>query len=89
MPKNEIAIYVGTFDAKKNKTIWKKDSTHKTQKEGYMAFKELCKKTVAYSYEELMEIYNTPRLDIELMKGDNLIKWFGIYEKAIEEEEEE
>lgn len=90
MPKNnEIAIYIGIFDPKKNKTNWKKESVHKTQKEGYIAFKELCKKCAAYTYEELMEIFNTPRLDVELMKGEELIKWFGIFEKDIEEEKEE
>ena len=36
-----------------------------------------------------MEIFNTPRLDVELMKGEELIKWFGIFEKDIEEEKEE
>lgn len=85
--KDEIAIYIGIFDPKKNKTNWKKESVHKTQKEGYIAFKELCKKYAAYTYEELMEIFDTPRLDVELLKGDNLIKWFGIYEKDIDEEE--
>ena len=96
MPKKEeIAIYIGIFDPTKNKTNWKKESVHKTQKEGYIAFKDLCKKCAAYTYEELMEIFNSPRLDVELIKGEftkenrkGLIKWFGIYEKPIEEEEE-
>jgi hypothetical protein len=89
MPKeNEIAIYIGTFDAKKNKEVWKKDSVHKTLKEGYIVFKDLCKKTASYTYEEPMDVYGTPRLDVELMQGSILIKWFGIYEKPIEEPEE-
>ena len=94
--KEEIAIYIGTFDPKKNKTIWKKHSVHKTQKEGYIAFKDLCKKYASYTYEELMEIFESPRLDVELIKGEftkenrkGLIKWFGIYEKDIEDEVEE
>lgn len=89
MPKkNEIAIYIGTFNEAKQDTVWKKTKSFDKMKEGYVAFKDLCKKVAAYSYDELMEIYSSPRLDIELMKGDTMIKWFGIYEKQIEEEEE-
>lgn len=87
MPKdNEIKLVIGTFDEKLQNTKWKKIDTFKTKKEGYIAFKDLCKKCVAYTYEELMEIYNSPRLDIELMEGDTMIKWMGIYEREIEEE---
>ena len=84
-----IAIYIGIFDIDKQDTVWKKTNTFKTLKEGYIAFKDLCKKCAAYSYEELMEIYSTPRLDIKLMDDNKMIKWMGIYEKQIEEEVEE
>lgn len=93
MPKKEenkeIAIFIGTFDEKKQDTKWKKVKAFKSKKEGYIAFKDLCKKCAAYSYEELMGIYSSPRLDIELLEGDEMIKWMGIYEKQIEEEVEE
>ena len=84
-----IAIYIGTFDVGKQDTVWKKTKTFKALKEGYIAFKDLCKKCAAYSYEELMEIYSSPRLDIKLMDDNKMIKWMGIYEKQIEEEVEE
>jgi len=86
--KNEIALYIGTFDIEKQDTKWKKIQTFKKLKEGYIAFKDLCKKCVGYTYEELLEIYNSPRLDIELMQGDKKLKWMGVYEKELEEEEE-
>lgn len=90
MPKNlEIAIYIGTFSEKKQDTVWKKTQSFKSMKEGYIAFKDLCKKCAAYSYDELMEIYSSPRLDIELMQGDKMVKWMGIYEKQLEEDEKE
>lgn len=89
MAKNaEIAIYIGTFSEKKQDTVWKKTQTFKTMKDGYIAFKDLCKKCAAYSYDELMGIYSSPRLDIELMEGDTMVKWMGIYEKQIEKPEE-
>jgi len=84
----EIAIFIGTFDEKKQDTTWKKTKVFKSVKEGYIAFKELCKKCAGYSYEELMDIYSSPRLDIELLEGDKMLKWMGIYEKQVEEEEE-
>lgn len=86
-PNKEIALFIGTFDNNRQDEVWKKEKTFKTLKEGYIAFKELCKKCVAYTYEELLEIYESPRLDIELMQGDNMIKWMGIYEKEIDESE--
>ena len=84
-----IYITIGVFNVETQSQDWKVDSRYKTQKEGYVAFKELCKKIAAYTYEELVEVYNTPRLDVELMEGDTLIKWFGIYEKPIKETESE
>lgn len=95
--KTEIALFVGIFDIKKQDTTWKKIQTFKTRKEGYIAFKDLCKKCVGYTYEEFLEIYNSPRLDIELMEGDpkkkletyTKLKWMGIYEKELVEEEVE
>lgn len=87
--EKEIAIYVGTFDASDNTFNWKKVETFSTLKTAYVSFKNLCKKCVAYSYEELMDIYDSPRLDISLKQGDTLIKWFGVYEKEIAEEPEE
>ena len=84
----EIAIFIGTFSEAKQNTVWKKTKTFKSKKEGYIAFKDLCKKCAAYSYEVFMDIYSSPRLDIELLEGDDMLKWMGIYEKQIEEEEE-
>ena len=87
--KDEIALYVGIFNIQKQDTTWKKVQTFKTMKEGYIAFKDLCKKCVGYTYEELLEIYNSPRLDIELMKGQEKLKWMGVYEKELDDEESE
>ena len=90
MPKETgIALYIGIFDEKKQDTKWKKDKTFKTKKEGYIYFKDLCKKLASYSYDELMEIYGTPRLDIELKEDVKILKWMGIYEKQNEEDEPE
>ena len=90
MPKeNKIVLIIGTFDQDKQDTKWKELQTFKTTKEGYIAFKDLCKKCVAYTYEELIEIYDSPRLDIELMQGDNMLKWMGVYEKELYDEESE
>ena len=43
-PNKEIALFIGTFDNNRQDEVWKKEKTFKTLKEGYIAFKELCKK---------------------------------------------
>ena len=83
----DIKLVIGIFNEAKQDTKWKDIQTFDTKKEGYIAFKDLCKKCVTYSYDELIEIYDSPRLDIELLEGDTMIKWIGIYEREDEEEE--
>ena len=88
--KKEIAIYIGTFDETKGEYgtyTWKKDDTFSSVKAGYSAFKKLCQKCSTYTYEDLMEIYDSPRLDIELRFGSKMLKWFGIYEKEMDADE--
>lgn len=84
MPKeknNDYVIYIGTFDGTDNTFSWKKTDSFQKFTSANASFKSLCKDVVAYSYDELMEIYDSPRLDIELRKGNSMIKWFGVYEK--------
>lgn len=87
--EKEIAIYIGTFDASDNSFTWKKDDTFSSLKSGYSAFKKLCQKCAGYTYDDLMEIYDSPRLDIELRQGTKMLKWFGIYEKDVDLADEE
>ena len=90
---DKIILKIGIFDIKKQDQDWKVLGKYKTAKEGYAAFKDLCKKCVGYTYEELLDIYDSARLDIELVeavdeKKETILKWMVIYEKEIEEEEE-
>lgn len=94
MPKEkteDYVIYIGTFDGSDNTFTWKKKDSFKKFAPANSSFKSICKDVVAYSYDELMEIYNSPRLDIELRKGNTMVKWFGVYEKEdiLDEDEDE
>lgn len=90
----KIDLWLGTFEGKSNKFVWKKLESFDSFDKAYAAFRKFIKEQLEYDSEELMKIWNSPRLDIELKQGDKLINWHGIYynrraKKIVEEQEEE
>lgn len=83
--ENKFIIYIGTFNGNDNTFSWDADQTFDKFNDAYKAFKNLITKCATYSYDELRDIYGSPRLDVELRYGDRNLKWFGIHEKDFDE----
>lgn len=84
MPKEDkvYRLVVGTFDEKKNETKWHDveefDDFDKAQKE----FRKYVGEQLKYSDDEFDKVWKTPRLDIELLVGDTLLNWVGVYARG-------
>ena len=84
-------IYLGTFidDA----FTWYSISKHKDPTEAYKEFKKYVNTQLKYTDEELRQVWDTGRLDIELRQGNKLLNWVGIYSREVKplskKEEEE
>lgn len=84
MPKEDkvYRLAVGIFDEKKNETNWHDveefDDFDKAQKE----FRKYVSEQLKYSDEEFDKVWKTPRLDIELLMGDTLLNWVGVYARG-------
>ena len=73
----KIDLWLGTFEA--DKFVWKKLKTFNNFDKAYSAYKKFIKEQLEYDDKELLKIWKSPRLDIELKQGDELINWVGIY----------
>lgn len=84
MPKEDkvYRLVVGTFDEKKNETKWHDveefDDFDKAQKE----FRKYVGEQLKYNDDEFDKVWKTPRLDIELLVGDTLLNWAGVYARG-------
>lgn len=84
MPKEDkvYRLVVGTFDEKKNETKWHDveefDDFDKAQKE----FRKYVIEQLKYSDDEFDKVWETPRLDIELLMGETLLNWAGVYARG-------
>lgn len=84
MPKEDkvYRLAVGIFDEKKNETNWHDveefDDFDKAQKE----FRKYVGEQLKYSDDEFDKVWKTPRLDIELLMGDTLLNWVGVYARG-------
>ena len=98
MPKKEIKsnsdvyeIYLGTFID--NAFTWYSISKHKDPTDAYKEFKKYVNTQLKYTDEELQQVWDTGRLDIELRQGNKLLNWVGIYSREVkplnEKEEKE
>lgn len=84
-------IYLGTFID--NAFTWYSISKHKDPTEAYKEFKKYVNTQLKYTDEELKQVWDTGRLDIELRQGNKLLNWVGIYSREVkplsEKEEKE
>lgn len=84
MPKEDkvYRLVVGTFDEKKNETKWHDveefNDFDKAQKE----FRKYVSEQLKYNDDEFDKVWKTPRLDIELLVGDTLLNWAGVYARG-------
>lgn len=74
-------IYLGTFID--NAFTWYSVKEIKSLTEAYKEFKSYVNTQLKYTDEELQQIWDTGRLDIELRKGSKLLNWVGIYSREV------
>lgn len=87
--ENQYRLILGTFID--NKFVWHDVASFETLSEAYREYKKYVNEQLKYTDEELVKVWNTGRLDIELLQGRRLLNWAGIYVReavAAEEEEE-
>lgn len=78
----EYDILLGTFND--NKFTWHHVESYKDLSKAYKAFKDYVNSQLKYTDEELLKVWNTGRLDIELRKGNQLLNWVGIYSREVD-----
>ena len=70
-------VYLGTFFD--NAFTWYLVKEFKDLKAAYKEFKNYVNTQLKYTDEELVKVWDTGRLDIELRQGSKLLNWVGIY----------
>ena len=83
----DFSIWLGTF--KEEKFIWYVVQEFKDVTSAYKAFKEYVNTQLKYTDEELQQVWDTGRLDIELKQGNKLLNWVGIYSREVVLDEED
>ena len=74
-------IYLGTFID--NTFTWYSVKEMKSLTEAYKEFKSYVNTQLKYTDEELQQVWDTGRLDIELRQGSKLLNWVGIYSREV------
>lgn len=81
-------VNLGTFN-EAGKFTWKTIKRFNDRAKAYEFYKNYVKKQNDYSPEELLKIWNSPRVDIELKAGKKILNWVGIYNSEVAEVDEE
>lgn len=86
---NQYRLILGTFID--NKFVWHDVDSFATLSEAYKEYKKYVNEQLKYTDEELVKVWNTGRLDIELLQGRRLLNWTGIYvrEAAPDDDDDE
>lgn len=86
---NQYRLILGTFID--NKFVWHDVDSFATLSEAYKEYKKYVNDQLKYTDEELVKVWNTGRLDIELLQGRRLLNWTGIYvrEAAPDDDDED
>lgn len=72
----DYALWIGSFEGENFK--WKKIRSYNDFDKAYKDFKKFVDTQISYSDDELIEVWSSTRLDIELKEGDKTINWVGI-----------
>lgn len=87
----QYQIILGTFID--NEFIWHDVDSFDNLEDAYREFKKYVNAQLKYTDEELIKVWNTGRLDVELRRGNKLLNWVGIYAREVanldEDEEKE
>lgn len=78
-------LFIGFFEGEDFK--WKKIKSFDSYESGLVAFKNFVREHLEMDEKDLSKKWNTPRIDVELMMGDKLIQWAGIYNNSANDDE--
>lgn len=89
MPKmdKQYQLILGTFID--DEFVWHDVDSFDNLEEAYKAFKKYVNSQLKYTDEELIKVWNTGRLDVELRRGNKLLNWVGIYAREVAQEAKE
>lgn len=83
----EYEIWLGSFEGEDFK--WKTIKKFNDRKKAYQFYESYVRKQESYTAEELAKIWSSPRIDIELRQGKKLLNWIGMYNRVVEEVDEQ
>lgn len=83
----QYQLILGTFID--NKFVWHDVDSFDDIEVAYREFKKYVDSQLKYSDEELLKVWNTGRLDVELRRGNKLLNWVGIYAREVAKEAKE
>ena len=87
----QYQLMLGTFID--NEFVWHDVDSYEDLETAYAEFKKYVNSQLKYTDEELIKVWNTGRLDVELRRGNRLLNWVGIYAREVDrlskEDEEE
>lgn len=89
MPKmdKQYQLILGTFID--DEFVWHDVDSYDDLEEAYKEFKKYVNSQLKYTDEELIKVWNTGRLDVELRRGNKLLNWVGIYAREVAQEAKE
>lgn len=77
----QYQLILGTFID--DKFVWHDVGSYDDQAEAYKEYKKYVNEQLKYSDDELVKVWNSGRLDIELRRGNKLLNWTGIYTREV------
>ena len=77
----QYQLILGTFID--DKFVWHDVGEYDDQAEAYREYKKYVNEQLKYSDEELVKVWSSGRLDIELRRGNKLLNWTGIYTREV------
>ena len=83
----QYQLILGTFID--NEFVWHDVDSYDTLEDAYKNFKKYVTDQLKYTDEELVKVWNTGRLDVELRRGNRLLNWVGIYAREVDKLSEE
>ena len=80
-------LILGTFID--DEFVWHDVGSYDDLTAAYREYKKYVNEQLKYSDEELVKVWNSGRLDVELRRGNKLLNWVGIYTRETGEDEDD
>lgn len=83
----QYQLLLGTFID--NEFIWHDVDSFDDLEEAYKEYKKYVSSQLKYTDDELLKVWNTGRLDVELRRGNRLLNRTGIYVREVADDEDD